>query len=119
ELSQRWIEVLRERGYDVVGSLDDLLGPDPGAFADPDAATAEELLPPALEAISALLVEAARLRAVEERLHGELREAHEELARARETTTHRARRKVVTTLEGSPAGRGSLDAYRRLRGRKG
>jgi hypothetical protein len=26
---------------------------------------------------------------------------------------------VVTTLEGSPAGRGSLDAYRRLRGRKG
>ena len=26
---------------------------------------------------------------------------------------------VVTTLEGSAAGRGSLDAYRRLRGRKG
>ena len=73
ELAERWIEVLAERGYDVAGSLDDLLGPDAGTFADPDSATADELLPPALDAISALLVEAARLRAVEERLHGEVR----------------------------------------------
>jgi hypothetical protein len=111
--------VLAERGYDVVGSLDDLLGPDPGPFADPDAVGAEELLPPALDAISALLVEAARLRGVEERLHEELREAREERDRARLTPAYRARRKVVTTLENSPAGRGTLDAYRRLCGRTG
>jgi hypothetical protein len=117
ELSQGWIDVLAERGYDVVGSLDDLLGPDQVPFADPDAVGAEELLPPALDAISALLVEAARLRAVEERLHEELREAREERDRARLTPTYRVRRKVVTSLEGSPAGRGTLDAYRRLRGR--
>jgi hypothetical protein len=117
ELSQGWIDVLAERGYDVVGSLDDLLGPEPGPFADPDAVGADELLPPALDAIGALLVEAARLRAVEERLHEELREAHEELDRARLTTAYRVRRKVVTTLEDSPAGRGTLDAYRRLRHR--
>jgi hypothetical protein len=116
-LSQGWIDVLAERGYDVVGSLDDLLGPDQVPFADPDAVGAEELLPPALDAISALLVEAARLRAVEERLHEELREAREERDRARLTPTYRVRRKVVTSLEGSPAGRGTLDAYRRLRGR--
>ncbi|GAB3015116.1 hypothetical protein GCM10011376_06600 [Nocardioides flavus (ex Wang et al. 2016)] len=117
-LSREWIDVLAERGYDVAGSLDDLLGPDAGTFIDPDAVGADELLPPALDAISALLVEAARLRAVEERLHEELREAREERDRARRTTTYRVKRKVVTTLEGSPAGRGTLDAYRRLRGRK-
>jgi hypothetical protein len=117
ELSRSWIAVLAERGYDVVGSLDDLVGPEPGTFADPDTTTADQLLPPALDAISALLVEGARLRAVEERLHEELREAHDELERARATLGHRTRRKVVTTLEDSPAGRGTLDAYRRLRRR--
>jgi hypothetical protein len=117
ELSRSWIAVLAERGYDVVGSLDDLVGPEPGTFTDPDTTAADQLLPPALDAISALLVEAARLRAVEERLHEELREAHHELERARATLGHRARRKVVTTLEDSPAGRGTLDAYRRLKGR--
>jgi hypothetical protein len=117
ELSRGWIDVLAERGYDVVGSLDDLLGPDPGPFADPDAVGAEELLPPALDAIGALLVEAARLRAVEEQLHAELREAREERDRARLTPAYRLRRRVVARLEASPAGRGTLDAYRRLRRR--
>jgi len=118
ELSRSWVAVLAQRGYDVAGSLDDLLGPDLGAFADPDTATADELLPPALDAISALLVEAARLRAVEERLHEELREAHAERDRAQLTTSYRIRRKVVTSLEESPAGRGTLDAYRRLKHRR-
>ena len=117
DLSRSWAAVLAERGYDVVGSLDDLIGPEPVTFADPDTTTADELLPPALDAITALLVEGARLRAVEERLHEELRETREELDRARTTLGHRARRKVVTTLEDSPAGRGTLDAYRRLKGR--
>ena len=118
ELSTSWVATLAERGYDVSGSLEDLLGRDLGSFADPDTARADELLPPALDAIGALLVEAARLRAVEERLHEELREAHEERDRARLTTSHRIRRKVVTSLEDSPAGRGTLDAYRRVKGRR-
>jgi hypothetical protein len=119
ELSRGWVAVLEERGYDVSGSLDDLFGPDLGTFADPDTTTAEQLLPPALDAIGALLVEAARLRDVEERLHEELREAREERDRARTTPTYRVKRKIVTTLEDSAAGRGTLDAYRRARGRKG
>ncbi|MCW2737120.1 hypothetical protein [Nocardioides sp.] len=116
-LSRSWVRLLAERGHDVAGSLDDLLGPDLGPFADPDTASAEELLPPALDAISALLVEAARLRAVEERLHEELREAHQERDRARLTPSYRIRRKVVTSLEDSAVGRGTLDTYRRLKGR--
>jgi hypothetical protein len=117
ELSRSWVAELAARGYDVAGSLDDLLGPDLGTFADPDTASAEELMPPALDAISALLVEAARLRAVEERLHEELREARDERDRARLTPSYRVRRKVVTTLEESAAGRGTLAVYRRARRR--
>ena len=117
QLSRSWVEVLGERGYDVAGDLEDLLGPPPAAFADPDAATADELLPPALDAIGALLVEAARLRAVEERLHAELEETRAERDRVRETTSYKVRRKVVTTLEDSAAGRGTLDVYRRVKGR--
>jgi len=116
ELSRTWVDTLAEREYDVAGSLDDLHGRDLGSFADPDTATADELLPPALDAIGALLVEAARLRAVEERLHEELREAREERDRAQLTTSFKIRRKVVTSLEDSPAGRGTLDAYRRMKG---
>ena len=51
------------------------------------------------------------------RLFQELREAREDVERARLTPAYRVRRKVVTTLEASPAGRGTLDVYRRARGR--
>ena len=117
QLSRSWVEVLGERGYDVAGDLEDLIGPPAAAFADPDTAAADELLPPALDAIGALLVEAARLRAVEERLHAELAETRAERDRVRETTSYKVRRKVVTTLEDSAAGRGTLDVYRRVKGR--
>ena len=119
DLSRSWVREVADRGYDVAGSLDDLVGPEPGPFVDPDTVTPDLLLPSALDAISALLVEGARLRAVEERLHEELREAHDERDRARATPTYRVKRKVVRTLEESPAGRGTLDAYRRIKGRRG
>lgn len=117
ELSRAWVATIAERGYDVSGSLDDLIGPDLGTFVDPDTVTPDLLLPSALDAISALLVEGARLRAVEERLHEELREARADADRARATPTHRVKRRIVRTLEESPAGRGTLDAYRRMKGR--
>ncbi len=116
DLSRSWVATLAARGYDVAGALEDLLGPGVGDFVDPDDAPAGELLGPALDAISALLVEAARLRAEEERLHQELRQAHEQRDRARLTTSYRIRRKVVTGLEDSAAGRRALTAYRRARG---
>ena len=117
DLTRRWVADLHARGYDVVGDLGDLTGADLGTFVDPDAVTPDQLLPPALDAIGALLVEAARLLAVEERLHEEVRQAHAERDRAREKTSYRIRRKVVTALEDSPAGRGTLDAYRRAKRR--
>ncbi|QBX55361.1 hypothetical protein EXE58_07775 [Nocardioides seonyuensis] len=117
DLSRSWIAEIERQGYDVVGDLTDLIGAPAGEWNDPDAVAARDLLPPAVDAIGALLVEGARLRDVEERLHGEIRELRGELDRARQTVSHRLRRKVVASLEGSAAGRGALDFYRRLRGR--
>jgi hypothetical protein len=116
-LSGEWVAELARRGYTVTGDLDDLIGPELSTWTDPDHVESAHLLPPALDAISALLVEAARLRAVEEALHAELRDTRAELDRAHQTISHRLRRKAVTTLEDSAAGRGALDVYRRVRGR--
>ena len=116
-LSRDWVRELTARGYAVTGDLEDLVGSEPGAFADPDTVGPEELLPPALDAIRALLVEGARQRSEEERLHEELRALHAELDRARQNPAYRLRRKVVRTLEDSATGRRALGAYRRLRGR--
>lgn len=117
QLSQSWVAELGARGYDVVGDLNDLRGADAGAWSDPDQASAEELLPPALDAIGSLLVEGARLRAVEANLHEELHGLREELAQARHSTSFRLRRKMVGVLENTAMGRGFLDFYRRARRR--
>jgi hypothetical protein len=117
ELSRAWVAEVERRGYDVVGDLDDLLGAPHGSWADPDEVPAEQLLPPALDAIRALVIEAARLRDVEARLAGELDETRRELERSYLRPTYRLRRKVVHRLEGSRGGRGALRVYRRARGR--
>ena len=108
---------LAARGYAVTGDLEDLAGAEPGVFTDPDAVGPDELLPPALDAIKALLVEGARQRAEEERLHEEIRGLHAELDRARGRFSHRLRRKVVRTLEDNAAGRAALRVYRRAKRR--
>ena len=117
DLSRQWVAELERAGYVVEGDLTDLVGPGPATYVDPDHVPADELLPPALDAISALLVEGARLRGEEERLHAELAETRAELERARHTISHRVRRKAVRTLEESAPGRGVLGAYRRARRR--
>lgn len=117
DLSRAWAGELERRGYTVEGDLADLVGPPPAPYVDPDDVPADDLLPPALDAIGALLVEGARLRAAEEQLRAELAESRAELDRARRTLSHRVRSKAVRTLEDSAVGRGALDAYRRVRGR--
>ncbi|PVG82284.1 hypothetical protein DDE18_12365 [Nocardioides gansuensis] len=117
DLSRAWGEEITRRGYDVVGDVADLVGPPPGDFVDPDTAPADELLPAALDAISALLVEGSRLRAVEAELHRELDEARAALERSYLRPSYRLREKAVHSLETSAPGRGALGVYRRLRGR--
>jgi hypothetical protein len=113
DLSRSWIAEVEQRGYDVVGDLADLLGAPSETFTDPDTAPADDLLPAALDAITALLVEGSRLRESEANLARELEEARHELHLARRTSAER----TVQALEARPSGRKALGAYRRVRGR--
>lgn len=117
-LQQAWTDLVRERGYDVVGDLDDLVGaPPPGEWADPDTPDEAQVADAAVDAITALLVENARLVHLEHDLRGRLDGAHHELERAHLRPTYRWREKTVRRLQASRAGRVALRVYRGARGR--
>jgi hypothetical protein len=70
-----------------------------------------------VDAITALLLDNARLRREEEGLKAELGDVRGALERAHATPSYRLRRGIVVRLENSRVGRGLLGAYRRARGR--
>jgi hypothetical protein len=119
ELQDAWIDELKVRGYDVVGDLDELRGvtPDPAKWTDPDRPREKQVAEAAVDAIKALLLEAARQREEIDRLHRELEESHAALERAHLTPVYRLRKKVVRVLESSDGGQLLLRVYRRVRGR--
>ncbi len=81
ELSASWIAEIEARGYDVVGDLGDLVGAPPvSEYADPDRPRERQVASAAVDAITALLLDNARLRQEEARLHAELADVR---ARAR------------------------------------
>ena len=122
DLSEAWIKALDSRGYDVVGTLDDLR-PDADAapFVDPDQPDEHEVADAAVQAIVTLLQEASRLRDVEDALNAELahtrRERDEAWAAAGRRRVYRAKQRLVRFAQGNAAGRAALGAYRRVRGR--
>ncbi|HWJ81745.1 MAG TPA: hypothetical protein VNS55_05865 [Nocardioides sp.] len=118
-LQESWIDELKVRGYDVVGDLDELRGvvPDPEKWTDPDHPREKQVADAAVDAIKALLLEAARQREELDRVHAELAETRDALERSYLRPTYRLRQKVVRRLETSRGGRGLLRVYRTLRGR--
>jgi len=118
EVSASWIAEVQRRGYDVVGDLDDLVGAPPVLdYADPDHPRERQVANAGVDAIKALLIDNARLRHEESRLHAELADVRGALDRAYATPSYRLRRAIVLRLEGSRLGQGLLGAYRRARGR--
>ena len=118
EVSRTWVEDIEKQGYDVVGDLADLVGPPPAeTWADPDRPDEGEVASAAVDAVKALLVEATRLRGVEEDLRRELGETRAALDRAYLRPTYRLREKAVRRLERDRAGRAALAVYRRVRRR--
>lgn len=120
ELTGSWVAAIAERGYDVVGDLADLSGAPPvpeGFYVDPDEPVEAEVADAALDAITALLVEDARLVRSERDLARRLHETEAALARSYLRPTYRLREKIVGLLVRSWPGRKLLGAYRRLRGR--
>ena len=118
DLGQRWNDEVRRRGYDVVGDLADLEpGPPPEHWADPDSPRESQVSGAAVEAIRALLVENARMRAEEERLRHELHEARVALDRSFLRPSYRVREKVLRGVRRTAVGRGLHRVYRLARGR--
>lgn len=118
QLSETWIAVLEERGYDVVGSLDDLRpapAADEATFADPDAPDEDQVAEASLDAIVTLLKENARLQASEHALREDVHAAHRELDRARGLWFRVKRRLVREAGDHAVLGR-ALSFYRRVRG---
>ena len=70
DLGRSWVSELALRGYDVVGSLDDLVPGDPLPFVDPDHCDEELVAEAALDALAIMTKETAKLRDVEIELHG-------------------------------------------------
>ena len=118
DLSRRWVDELRKRGYAVAGDLDELL-PEPVTvpFSDPDRPRESDVSEAAVDAIKALLVESSRQRKVEDDLRAELRETQLALERSYLRPTYRAREKIVRSAEEKGWGRKLMRAYRRARGR--
>lgn len=109
-LSRTWAEEIERRGYDVVGDIADLIGQPADAFTDPDSVPAADLLPPALDAIKALLVEGSRLRQSEANLARELDETRRDLELAQRSGAEKA----VQAMEAKPSGRFALRIYRTI-----
>jgi hypothetical protein len=117
ELSQTWIDELAKRGYDVVGSLDELR-PDARAasgFVDPDLPAEDDVAEAAMESIVALLQEVARLQHSEERLTRELEATRADLERS-VGLWFKVKRRLVRTADGNRLAAAGLATYRRVRG---
>jgi hypothetical protein len=120
DLSETWIRLLAERGYDVAGSLEELR-PDPvpagpAVFADPDHPDEDAVAEAAMTSIVTLLEEAARLRAVERSLRQELTTAWDELELSR-SLWFRVKRRLVLEADRNRLAAVGLETYRRARGR--
>jgi len=120
EVSAGWVETLRERGYDVVGDLADLVGapavPE-GAYVDPDQPDEAQVADAAIDAITALVVENGKLVKAERELARRLAETEAALQRSYLRPSYRLREKLVHGLQSNLVGRVALRVYRRLRGR--
>ena len=117
-VTESWVEEIERRGYDVVGDLHDLVGaPAATDYVDPDRPDEAQVAEAAVDALKAVLLEAARLRHVEDRLRGELLDTRRALERSYLRPTYRWRERTVRRLQDGAAGRGLLRLYRRARGR--
>jgi len=118
EREAAFVAAIEQRGYDVVGDLHDLRGnATVHPYVDPDRPRERDVAGAAVDAIKALLLESARMRAEEARLRGELDETRAALSRSYLRPSYRFRQQTVKGLARSPMGRGLLGLYRLARGR--
>ncbi|MCX6394963.1 MAG: hypothetical protein NTV23_00570 [Propionibacteriales bacterium] len=115
-LSRAWVAEIEGRGYDVVGDLDDLLPRPALPYVDPDAVGLPEREAVLLRSVTAMTLEAARLRTVVEERDHEIADLHRQLAPLYATRTYRLKQRLVAKADDSRLAARGLDLYRRLRG---
>lgn len=116
-LSRAWVAEVAERGYDVVGDLDDLLPAPPLPFTDPDRPDADEFGETALRALTTMTLEAARLRDREVELQDDIAGLIAKLDAAHSTPIYKVKERLVAKAGTSRVVAKALAGYRRLRGR--
>ncbi|MDO7868305.1 hypothetical protein [Nocardioides jiangxiensis] len=116
-LARDWVATLQERGYRVVGDLADLTpAPAKTEYADPDRPRERQVANAAVEALTAVLVEASRLREVEAELRAELAEARAALHKAELPFKERTKVRAYTFASKRAWGRRAIERYKRSQG---
>ena len=120
ELSETWIRELGARGYDVVGSLDDLRpGPEHEPFSDPDRPRQRLVADSALHGLEVAVLRMAELRQEVDGLHGRIREVEVErdIARSEIGWSLRKRRELIAKADERRSTRFMLRGYRAVKRR--
>lgn len=117
DLGRTWVSELALRGYDVVGTLDDLVPTEPAPYVDPDACDEHDVAEAALDGLAIMTTETARLRDVEIELHGVIEDLMGQLDRFHATRSYKAKERLVAMSRTNAVARAGLAVYRRLRGR--
>jgi hypothetical protein len=115
DLSRRWVAEVALRGYDVVGSLDDLIPVEPPLpFVDPDDPDPESVADVAIQALAEMTREAARLRDEENALHGRIDALTAQVEAAHSTKIYKAKERLVKKADSSRTAALGLAAYRKM-----
>jgi len=120
ELSESWIRELGGRGYDVVGSLDDLRPrSEHEPFSDPDRARQRLIADSALHSLETVLVRTAELRTEVDELRRRVAELEVErdIARSEIGWSLRKRRELLAKADERPSTRLMLRGYRAVKRR--
>lgn len=112
-----WIAELDARGYAVVGDLADLTPAPARPWVDPAHPDPAELAEAGVRGLTAMILEASRLRDVEIELHGVIDDLKDRLDKSEGRLTNRAKRRLVRSADTNPVAKAGLSAYRKARGR--
>jgi len=117
-LSRSWVASLADSGYDVVGSLDDLVpGPASASYADPDHPDEHQVAEVALRSLAHVLAENVSITDEIAQVHHDNADLMRQIDKLHNTLGYQAKERLVGMAQSNFAARVGLSAYRRLRDR--
>lgn len=117
-MNRTWVRAIAERGYDVIGSLDDLIpGPPEPPYSDPDQPNEHEVADVALTSLAHIITENARMTDELATMNRDNIDLMRQIDELHDTATYRTKERLVQKAQTNYAVRMGLAAYRRLRER--